>query len=85
MEWIKTHDELPPMKKQGDGFPCLIWRNGEPQMAVWNEHYGSWDDASGDDHLCDAGEPSHWARIVGPLSIDALPAAALGSGEGKCK
>lgn len=59
-EWIKTWEQVPE-----DSERVLIKRYDWPEweVAVWNDHYKSWDDAEGDDYFCDMNDVERWMRI----------------------
>jgi hypothetical protein len=61
-EWISIEDETPNdservlIKKLNRS--CWEW-----EVAVWNNLYEVWDDAEGDDYMCNKESVTHWMRI----------------------
>ncbi len=58
IQWINVKDRLP----EKEGQYLIIWK-GVWQKATWNQDYQEWDDSYGDDYLCPATSPTHWAEI----------------------
>lgn len=68
MNWISTKDELPERKPdvKYSQVPCLVFRNNEIEILVFNHEYMVWDNADGDDFCCDIGDVSHWMLLPQP-------------------
>ena len=62
MKWIKTSEELPKCDKN-KSLACLAVFRGQVEILIWNQHYQSWDDSSGDDTHCEALEVEWWSNI----------------------
>jgi hypothetical protein len=59
---IETVEDLP----KEEGLRCLVTRRGHVELLVWCDHYKSWDDATGDDHECDAMDVTAWQPLPAP-------------------
>jgi len=60
MLWHDTEEEYPTKES------CyLVVRKGTSyiQVMCWNEHYQVWDDADGDDYLCDKESIQLWMEF----------------------
>lgn len=64
--WKSTEiDGLPPKPgvKNYEQIPCLVIRNGDYQILVWNCEHNCWDDESGDDYECDPLDVDHYIPL----------------------
>lgn len=70
MNWISTKQRLPvkPNLKPYEQIPCLVVRNGQVEILVWNCEHICWDDSSGDDFACAASYVEYWAPLPEPPS-----------------
>ncbi len=61
-----------------DHVPCLVVLRAHPRevaLLPWNLRHECWDDASGDDFYCGAGDVLHW------MPAPAVPAEEVPDGE----
>lgn len=69
-EWIKITGTESLPKKPGlcdyEQIDCLIYHQGIVMHSVWNCEHICWDDSSGDDHMFEPLEPSHYSIITYP-------------------
>lgn len=65
MNWIKTSEQIPLKtgKSSYEQIACLVVRNGDIRIAVWNFQECSWDTEDGDDFLCEASGCPYWAEL----------------------
>lgn len=65
MNWIKTSEQLPARKENArySQVPCIIVKDRQIQILVFNHEHFCWDDEDGDDHNCDIAEVSHWMPL----------------------
>lgn len=64
-EWISIQDRLPE-KEIGQKFsmvPCLVFRNNQIEILVFNHFSECWDDADCDDYCCDINAVTHWMPL----------------------
>lgn len=66
MEWIPTADKLrpdKPGKRPYEQVPCLVVKNQEILIRLWNFEHLVWDDEDGDDFFCNAVDVTHWMPL----------------------
>ena len=63
--WRKPEDELPkkPGLKNYEQIRCLIKRNGEIEISIWNCEHICWDDDEGDDFMYQPGNIDFWMPL----------------------
>lgn len=65
-EWTAATDKLHPEKpglSRYEQVPCLIVRNREILIRLWNCEHQVWDTEDGDDFYCEAKDVSHWMPL----------------------
>ncbi|PDP60176.1 hypothetical protein [Prevotella intermedia] len=50
LRWHNSKEELPNLKDRNDTLMCLVNRDGNLHLNVWNQYYQVWDDEYGDDY-----------------------------------
>ena len=50
LRWHNSKEELPNLKDRNDTLMCLVNRDGNLHLNVWNQYYQGWDDEYGDDY-----------------------------------
>lgn len=78
--WVQTSEKLHPDKpgvERYEQIPCLILRNGDIHLRVWNCEHLVWDDETGDDFYCEARDVTAW-MIVRPPAFKAVAAKREG-------
>jgi len=65
IKWVPTKVRLPDREPNArySQVPCLVIRNGEVQILVFNHEHMVWDDADGDDFCCSIDGVSFWMPL----------------------
>lgn len=50
LRWHNSKEELPNLEDRNDTLMCLVNRDGNLHLNVWNQYYQVWDDEYGDDY-----------------------------------
>jgi len=66
--WIPCKERLPERQENTrySQVPCLVFKNNQVFMLVFNHEHECWDDESGDDYYCDIYDVSHWMPLPEP-------------------
>lgn len=65
-EWIATTEKLHPDKPgivPYEQIACLIVKDGEIMLRLWNCEHLVWDGEDGDDFYCTAESVTHWMPL----------------------
>jgi hypothetical protein len=71
MEWIKTTEKLPD-RQPGTKYsqvPCLVYRDRQIEILVFNHEHMVWDTADMDDFECNIYEVSYWMPLPEPPNM----------------
>ena len=60
LRWHNSKEELPNLKDRNDTLMCLVNRDGNLHLNVWNQYYQVWDDEYGDDYEMDKETELEW-------------------------
>lgn len=64
--WRSVEKDGLPERKPNTTYsqvPCIVIRDGHPEMLVFNHEHECWDDATGDDFDCKPDEVEAWMPI----------------------
>lgn len=60
LRWHNSKEELPNLEDRNDTLMCLVNRDGNLHLNVWNQYYQVWDDEYGDDYEMDKETELEW-------------------------
>lgn len=63
LNWHNSKEELPNLKDRNDTLMCLVNRDGNLHLNVWNQYHQVWDDEYGDDYEMDKETELEWFPI----------------------
>lgn len=61
--WHNSKEELPNLKDRNDTLMCLVIRDGNLHLNVWNQYYQVWDDEFGDDYEMSKETELEWSPL----------------------
>lgn len=67
--WVRPEAGL-PARDVGSRYsqvPCLVLRNGQVEILQYNHQHECWDDADGDDYVCDTNDVECWKYVPKPI------------------
>ena len=71
MKWNRMSDKLPDREPNArySQVACLVCKDREISILVFNHEHMVWDDSSGDDFECNIGDVQYW------MPLPAMPTA----------
>ena len=66
--WRDVRKEL-PQRQEGVRYsqvPCIVYRDKNIEILVFNHEHMCWDDRYGDDFVCDIGDVIAWRPLPNP-------------------